>query len=104
MGEEEMIKEWLIKVGIKKMGPSAIRAAIAALVGIMAAHAGLLSELGIVSDKALNTITIDLNKLTAWFSVTGIGIITAALAAAQHHGEQIVAKKEEIKSEEKPNV
>ena len=84
------LKSWLFQVGAKKMLPSAIRAAIAALVGLMAAHSGMLAQLGIVYDKVTNDVTIHLTQLSAWLGVTGIGLITAFFTAAQHHVESTV--------------
>lgn len=79
------IKIWLLNVGLRQMGPSAIRAAIAALVGLLVAHSGMLEKLGIVYIAASEDIVIHLTTLKAWLGVTGIGLITALLTAAQHH-------------------
>src|SRR4051812_42839098 len=81
----ENIKAWLIQVGIKKMGPSAIRAALAAFIGIVMAHAGMLEKFGIVYDQASNTLMLHLTALQQWADVTGLGLLAAAFMAAQHH-------------------
>lgn len=86
----ESIKIWLVQVGIKKLGPSAIRAAIAGLVALLVAHANMLKDFGIVYDDALKTVTLHLNELSVWLSVTGLGLVTAFLRAGQHQVEAIV--------------
>lgn len=79
------LKTWLVEVGIKKMGPSAIRAALAAFVGYLMAHANLLAQYGIVYDKATDTIFWHLTTLREWADISGLGLIAAAFMAAQHH-------------------
>lgn len=86
----EKLKIWAIEVGVKKLGPSAIRAAVAGLVGLLVAHANLLEQFGIVYDSTLKTVTLHLDSLTTWLTVTGLGLITATLRAAQHHGEAVI--------------
>lgn len=81
----DSIKLWLINVGLKKMGPSLIRAALAFFVGIMAAHAGILATLGVVYDATAKTVTLHIDTLQTWLLGGGLGLITAALTAAQHH-------------------
>jgi hypothetical protein len=78
-------KEWIIEVAIKKMGPSLIKGAIAAGLGIMAAHQGLLNSLGITWDGAGHCISIDLDTLGAWALVACSGSIMALFTGIQHH-------------------
>lgn len=86
----EAIKLWAINVGLKKMGPSLIRAALAWVIAMVAAHAGMLSTFGIIYDKAAQTITLHLDTLQTWLLGGGLGLLTAALTAAQHHTEATV--------------
>lgn len=81
----DSIKSWVINVAIRKMGPSAIRAALAAFVAILVAHAGLLEKFGVVYDQATNTLMLHLSALQEWADVSGLGLIAAAFMAAQHH-------------------
>lgn len=81
----DSLKVWLIEVGLKKMGPSLIRAAIAGGLGLIAAHANVLANFGIVYDKVAGTITLHLDTLDVWLMTVGLGTITALLTAAQHH-------------------
>lgn len=67
------------------MGPSAIRAGMAALVGLLIAHAEWLAKLGIVYDQATNTVLFHLTTLSVWAGTAGIGLIAALFMGAQHH-------------------
>lgn len=81
----DSLKEWFIEVAVKKMGPSLIKGAIAALVGIMMAHQGVLDALGISYDKAGNTIDINLTTFSVWAVALLSGGATALFTALQHH-------------------
>lgn len=81
----DAFKAWLIQVGIKKMGPSLIRAALAWVVALIAAHSGMLETFGVVYDKVAHTVTLHIDTLESWLLGGGLGMITAAFAAAQHH-------------------
>ena len=89
----DKLKGWLVEVAIKKMGPSAIRAILAAGLGFIAAHAGWLEGLGVVYDKATNDLVIHLTKTTEWLVALGLGTATAFLRAGQYHA--VEAKKTE---------
>jgi len=89
----DAIKLWLINVGIKKLGPSFIRAALAWVIALIAAHEGMLATFGIIYDKAANTVTLHIGTLEGWLLGAGLGVITAALTAAQHHTESVITKK-----------
>ena len=95
----EAIKLWIINVGIKKLGPSFIRAALAWVIALVAAHQGILATFGIIYDKAANTLTLHLGTLEGWLLGAGLGVITAALAAAQHHTEAVITKKPEVQEQ-----
>lgn len=88
----DSLKMWLIQVGIKKMGPSLIRAALAWVVALIAAHEGLLAAFGIVYDKVAHTLTLHVDTLESWLLGVGLGLITASLAAAGHHAGETVKK------------
>lgn len=81
----DSLKEWIIEVAIKKMGPSLVKGAIAALVGILMAHQGLLDALGISYDKPGNTIDINLTTFSVWAVTMLTGGATALFTALQHH-------------------
>lgn len=81
----EALKLWLVNVGLQKMAPSLIRAALAWVLMMLAAHAGALSVFGVVYDKAAQTITLHLDTLQTYLIGGGLGLLTAALTAAQHH-------------------
>lgn len=89
----ESLKTWLIRVGLQKMGPSAIRAAIAGFAGLLIAKAGLLEQYGVVYDQATHVLSLHLDKLQAWLTVSGLGLITAIFAATQHHAVATVEGK-----------
>lgn len=84
------MKDWLINVGIQKAGPSLIRAALAALVGVLLAHANDLSAIGIVYDKTTDTILWHLNSAREWAGTVGLGLIASLFTVAQHHATAAV--------------
>lgn len=81
----DSIKLWFINIGLKQMGPSLIRAAVAFVVATVAAHTGALAHFGVIYDKASNTLTLHINALQDWMLGGGLGLIAAFLTAAQHH-------------------
>lgn len=81
----DSLKTWLIEVGFKKIAPSLITGALAALVGLLTAHKGILSSMGITYDPSGNTIDLHLNTLAGYLVVAGTGLLTAFFTAAQHH-------------------
>lgn len=89
----EKLKTYCVEVVLRKLGPSAIRAAIAGFIALLAAHQNMLTQFGIVYDDALKTVTLHLDSLTTWLSVGGLGLITAFLRAGQHHAEATITGK-----------
>jgi len=88
------LKAWALNVGIKKLAPSLIRAALAWIVTLVAAHQGILSDLGITHDSIANTITLNLNQLQVWLGGAGVlGIIAAFSRGVQHHTEAAITKQ-----------
>jgi xanthine/uracil permease len=81
----DSIKEWLLEVGAKKLLPSLIKGAIAALVGLVLAHKGVLDAIGVSYDAPGRTIDINLDTLTIWLVTVGTGLVTALFTALQHH-------------------
>lgn len=89
----DSLKEWLLEVGIKKMGPSALRAGFLAVGGFIAAKAGMFSSFGVVYDKVNHLITIDLNQLNAAATTYLIGSAAAGGALIKmlnHHADEVV--------------
>lgn len=81
----DSLKEWVIEVGVKKLMPSLVKGAIAALVGLFLAHKGVLDAIGVSYDATGRTIDINLDTLTIWLVTIGTGLITALFTALQHH-------------------
>lgn len=81
----DSLKTWLVEVGYKKLAPALIKGALAALVGLIAAHQGMLQVIGIVYDKAGNCLVIDLDKFANWMFVASSGGIMSLLTIIQHH-------------------
>jgi hypothetical protein len=79
------MKTYVVEVLIKKMGPSAVRAGLAAFIGIILAHQGMLAKFGVVYDQASNTLSLHLSTLQEWCDVSGMGLIAAVLMGIQHH-------------------
>lgn len=88
------IQNWFIEVAAKKMVPSLIRAALAAGIGLLVAHAGLLAKVGINYDQTAQTITVHLGALQDWLMTAGLGLVTAILTMIQHHATQLVVSKQ----------
>ena len=86
----DKIKEYLIEVVIKKMGPSFVKGAIAWLCVYLGAHQGLLNSVGITYDAAGHDLNIDLDALGMWAFTIGSGAIMAMLTAAQHHASTAI--------------
>jgi hypothetical protein len=88
------MKDWLIQVGIKKFGPSAIRAAVAAFIAFVVANRGMLESFGVFYDDVTNILTIHLNTATSGiilFTMASIGGLVKVL----NHPKEIVAPKKQ---------
>ena len=81
----DSFKLWLVNVGLKQMGPSLIRAAVAWAIALVAAHQGMLTTFGVVYDATAHTLTLHIDTLQGWLLGGGLGLVTAFLTAAQHH-------------------
>lgn len=86
----DSFKTWIVEVAWKKMGPSLIKGAIAAGLGVMATHQGILNSLGITWDAAGHVIQIDLDMFSTWAIMGGSGVIMALFTAIQHHSVAVV--------------
>lgn len=70
----DSFKAWMVNVGLKEMGPSAVRGAILGAAGWFALHNGLVP--GIVTQN--NVTTIDWSKVSDW-AIAGLPALTAAV-------------------------
>lgn len=86
----DSLKTWLVEVGFKKIAPSLIKGALAALVGLIAAHQGVLSHMGITYDPVGHDINLDLDTFSGYVMVAGGGLLTAIFTAMQHHTVAVV--------------
>lgn len=86
----DSLKAWLVEVAWKQMGPSLIKGALAALVGLVAANHGLLALIGLTYDPTQNTLNLDLDTFGKYILVIGTGGLTALFAAIQHHTTAVV--------------
>ena len=92
------VKDWLLEVGVKTFGPSAIRGAILGISGWLLAKEGVLSSFGIVSDATAHTTTIFWDKLSVALIVGLPAIIAGVIKTTQHQATQLITKP----TEEKP--
>ena len=81
----DKLKEWLLEVAVKKMGPSAVRAGILGLLGWVLAKQDALQAFGIVADKAAQTITIHLDQLNLAVVAGLPAILGAVIKLLNHH-------------------
>ena len=79
------IKDWLIEMVIKQMGPSAIRNVILFIAGWLTIHSGILDPLGIHYDATKQLMTIDFSTMTTWLSTIGLSAGGAALIKLLNH-------------------
>lgn len=92
----DSLKTWVIEVGLKKMGPTAMASAISALFALLAAHQGLLEQWGITygiwplqwatgQAPSGHVILIELDTVSTAALTVFAGLVTAIMAASQHH-------------------
>lgn len=86
----DSLKQWLIEVAVKKMGPSAIRGAILGLFGWLMAKEGMLSSFGVVLDQATHTITIHLDQLNMVLVAGLPAALAAVIKMLNHHADTAV--------------
>ena len=84
----DAVKTWFIEVGLKQMGPSAIRGGILGVVGFLAAKNGLLEPFGIHTANGITTIEWAKVSLMA---IAGFPAVTASVVKMlNHHADQAV--------------
>lgn len=88
----DKLKDWVIDVLIKKMGPSAIRAGILGLVVLLAAHQEVLVQFGIVYDAAARVITINLDKMNLGLVFLLPAVGGAVIKMLNHHADTVARK------------
>lgn len=80
------MKTWLLEVGLKTFGPSAIRGAVLGIGTFIAAKAGMLSAFGVMYDSATHILTVNLDHLqlalVALIPAIGAGLIKATQTTA----------------------
>lgn len=97
----DSIKTWLVEVGLRKLGPTAMASAISALFALLAAHQGLLEQWGITYGiwplswasgqvPSGHVILIELDTISTSALTLIAALATAAMAAAQHHATAVV--------------
>ena len=90
------MKEYLLEVGLKTLGPSAIRGAILGIAGWLLVKNDLLAPFGIISDAAAQTTTIHWKDLSTASIAALPAVIAAVIKLFQHHTTTII-KGEETK-------
>ena len=96
------MKKWLIEVGLKTFGPSAIRGAVLGIAGWLMAKGGMLEPFGIVSDAALNITTIYWDKLSIALVAVIPAIGAGLIKVTQKQGTEVAQKVLPQKTEEPP--
>ena len=81
----DSMKQWLIDIGLKEMGPSAIRGSLLAFIGWLAARNNLLP--GIHTDVTAQITTIDWKQVSGW-AVAAIPVVAGVIKAGNIHGTQ----------------
>ena len=89
------LKVWLLEVGLKKLGPSAIRGAVLGLASWFIAKEGLLSSYGIVSDAVAKTTTIHWAQVSDAL-IVGLPALIAIILKLTSHTTVAVAKGQPI--------
>lgn len=84
------MKDWLMEVGVKTFGPSAIRGAILGVSGWLLMKNNALAPFGIVSDAAQHLTTIYWDKLSVAAITALPAIIAGAVKMVQHQGTQVI--------------
>lgn len=80
----DQMKTWMWEIGLKKLGPSAIRAAILGIASWLIAREGFLTSYGIVSDAAARTLTIHWDQVSSALIVGLPAIIAVLIKLTQH--------------------
>jgi len=78
------MKDWLLNVGLKTFGPSALRGAILGIAGWLMARGNMLSSFGIVSDAAAQTTTIHWQQLSIAVIAAFPAVLAGLIKMTQH--------------------
>lgn len=114
----ESLKTYLIEVGLKRLGPSFVKGAIAALVGFLAAHQGILETWGVTlgnwplawpagQEPSGRVILIELDTLSATAMIVFTGLAMTFLTAMQHHTTAAIKGKPQsgdLRTEPSPSI
>jgi hypothetical protein len=82
------LKDWLIDVALKQMGPSALRGAILGAMGWLAAHNGWLDPFGVHTANGVTTIEWAKVSMAAIAGLPAVG--AAVIKALNYHGTQFI--------------
>jgi hypothetical protein len=96
------MKNWLVEVGVKTFGPSAVRGAVLGIAGWLMAKEGMLAPFGIVSDAVAKTTTIYWEQLSAAIILGLPALIAGIVKLTQREGEKVVTKVTQPKPEGTP--
>lgn len=84
------IKNWLIEMGVKTAGPSAVRGAILGISAWLLAKDNVLSAYGIVSDASAHTTTIYWDKVSVALVLGLPAAIAAVIKVANSHAASAI--------------
>jgi hypothetical protein len=84
------MKDYLLEVGVKTLGPSAIRGAILGIAGWILVKNDLLSPFGIISDATQHITTIHWDQLSTASIAALPAVIAAIIKLVQHHTTPII--------------
>lgn len=84
------VKTWLLEVALKKLVPSLLRGALAAMAAFLMAHANVLAHFGVSYDSAKEVLSVDFGTLKVILGSLMVGGIASALRLVQHHTEATV--------------
>lgn len=80
------MKEWLMEVGLKTMGPSAIRGGILGIVAWLIAKQGLLTSYGVSTVGHITTVDWDKASIAL---IAGLpALIAAVIKMFNYHGQK----------------
>ena len=89
------MKNWLLEVGLKTFGPSAVRGAVLGIGGFLAAKSGALEPFGVLYDTATHIVTIHLDKLNLAFVALLPALGAGLIKVTQKQTTDIVKPKTE---------
>lgn len=84
------MKDWLLEVGLKTFGPSAVRGAVLGVAAWLLAKNGALAHFGVISDAATHTLTIHWDQLSTASIAALPAILAGVIKVLNYHGTQVV--------------